>query len=503
METTNRTLTIGDNLPILRSLAANSVTMVYLDPPFNSNRNYTAEPGTKAAGASFTDKWSPDDVHPAWIDEIKQKSPSARAVIETSRQTANIRMEAYLTMIAIRLIEVKRLLNSEGALFLHCDSSASAYLKLLCDAIFGNNRFKNEIVWKRTTTHNDVRSKFGHITDSILFYGYRNIHIEQVAIPYDPEYIRQIYNKKDERGLYARTELKVNGLKDGYSYYYHKHYATWRYPMEKMQQLEAEGRICLPTEENRVPYLKRYLADMKGKLPMNLWDDISLVKGKEKNGYKTQKPLALLKRMINATTSPGDMVLDPFMGSGTTLVAAEQLNRAWFGIDISPQAGEVAAMRLKDECDLIENKDEEFLAIINDENNERDYEALVSNWKDLEFELKTNLDEMNSTQHEMEKILKNNQILELANNIIEELLHESSFDVLVDWIWSEPFYSPLRRTSGLYETQPIIRTTLHIDQSITFEESSEFIRLFGERIYSKIGVLGTYICISILSRYNF
>ena len=354
MEISNRTLAIGDNLSIMRELEPDSVMMVYLDPPFNSNRVYTAESGTKAEGASFNDKWTHDDVVPAWIDEIRQKSPSSWTTIETSKQTAGINMASYLTMMAVRLIEIKRLLSSEGAMFLHCDSSASAYLKVLCDSIFGCNKFKNDLVWKRSTTHNNVTRKFGRITDKILFYGYRNIFFSQIVIPYDSEYIRKKYNHKDARGLYAHGDLCAKGLKGGYSYEFRGYYATWRYSREKLLQLESEDRICYANDRSRLPYLKRYLSDMKGKIPMDLWDDIPLVtmNSSEHTGYKTQKPLALLKRMILATTSPGDMVLDPFMGSGTTLVAAEQLEREWFGIDISEQAGEVAAMRLKDECDL-------------------------------------------------------------------------------------------------------------------------------------------------------
>lgn len=356
MEISNRRIAIGDNLPILRSMENNSIKMVYLDPPFNSKRNYTAPKGTKAEGASFKDTWNLCDIDPIWIDEINRQSPASSAVIDTSRQCAGAGMQSYLVMIAIRLIEIKRLLRPDGSMFLHCDSTAVAYLKMLCDAMFGIKHFKNDVIWQRSTTHNDARQCFGRITDTILFYGYRNLYTDNIRIPYDEKYIKSKYCFQDERGYYAPGDLTAHAGED-YRYEFHGHNRNWRYPRHRLIELEQDNRIHFPGKVNGLPCLKRYLHDMKGKLPTNLWSDIPLVKSTstEGTGYPTQKPVRLMERLILATTEPGDMVLDPFMGSGTTLIAAEQLKRQWFGIDLNPIAGNVTATRLREDCGLIES----------------------------------------------------------------------------------------------------------------------------------------------------
>ena len=347
----NRTIFEGDNLEILRGVNSDSVDLIYLDPPFNSNRTYSAPIGSEAAGASFKDAWTLDDIDEAWHGEIGEREPGLYRVIDSAELSHGKGMKSYLIFMAVRLVEMKRVLKPEGSIYLHCDLTAVHYLKLVMDTIFGKNSFKNEIVWQRNSSHNDSK-KFGQVTDRILFWGTQNINGDAVRVPLNEEHVKKSYRYRDKDGQYTADNLSAKGLSGGgYEYNFHGHIGPWRYPEKRMLELEEEGRIHIPKKINGVPRLKRYLKENKGQVPTNVWTDIPVIgsRSKERTGYPTQKPLALLERIIKASTNEGDIVLDPFCGCATTCVASEKLNRQWVGIDLSSLAVKLVKERLSRE----------------------------------------------------------------------------------------------------------------------------------------------------------
>jgi len=260
-------------------------------------------------------------------------------------------MMAYLTMMCIRLVELRRTLKDTGSIYLHCDTTASHYLKILLDAIFGFNNFKNEIIWKRTAAHSDP-NKFGRIHDVILFYSRSDNNIWNTTyMPYDPEYIETYYRYADENGkkFLSRT-LDAPGRGNSGQYEWKgKHPAKgrmWAYTKDNMERLEKEGRIFYT--RNGYPRLKQFLDDMPGMPIQSIWTDILNLRSwhTEAIGYDTQKPLALLERIIQSSSNEGDIILDPFCGCGTAIIAAQKLNRKWIGIDITHLAIGVMKWRL-------------------------------------------------------------------------------------------------------------------------------------------------------------
>ena len=346
--------------------------MVYADPPFNSNRNCAAPIGSKAAGAMFRDTWTLNDIDKAWSGEIRGMMPAVSAIIETAGLSAGSGMQSYLTMMAVRLIEIRRILRSTGMMYLHCDTTAGAYLRVLCDTIFGYGQCRNELEWKRTSAHSRAR-RFGPVHDRILLYsrsdGYRWRKVYQ---PYDAEYVDKIYRHKDEHGEhYCTDNLTAAGLREGSSEPWRdadpstkgRHWAIPRtFPgadkipkgtREALDYLDSIGRIHWP-KNGGMPRFIRYLSDMPGMTAQDMITDISPIgsSAKERTGYPTQKPLALLRRFIEASTEPGDMVLDPFCGCATALVASEGLGRQWIGIDVSSVAVKLVHDRMRDELGL-------------------------------------------------------------------------------------------------------------------------------------------------------
>ena len=196
----NRTLWTGDNLPIMRGMNSESVDLIYLDPPFNSNRDYAAPIGSEAAGAAFKDTWSLSDVDEAWHGEIADRQPALYAIIDAAGLSHGKGMKSYLIMMAVRLLEMKRLLKPTGSIYLHCDPTASHYLKMLMDSVFGAARFRCEVTWKRTNTHNDSRHSFPNVADVILFYGMPNASFQPVYEPHSPEYVAKFYRHDDGDG---------------------------------------------------------------------------------------------------------------------------------------------------------------------------------------------------------------------------------------------------------------------------------------------------------------
>ena len=348
----DKTVWTGDNLDILRGLNSASVDLIYLDPPFNSNRNYAAPVGSAAAGAAFKDTWALSDLDVAWMGLIADEQPALYQALAAAGLTHGKGMQSYLCMMAVRLLEMRRVLKDTGSIYLHCDPTASHYLKLLLDSIYGAGSFMAEITWKRASAHNDSQT-FGSVADNILCYG-SSINVDAVRVPLDPDYVAQFYrhNDNDGKGPYTLGDIASPNPRPNLMYEWRGYEPPpkgWRYSQETMAQLDAEGRIWYPDSRQNRPRRKRYLSENPGQIPGNIWTDIPPIAthSKERIGYPTQKPLALLERIIGASSNPGDVMLDPFCGCATACVAAEQLGRRWIGIDISPKAVELVNMRLR------------------------------------------------------------------------------------------------------------------------------------------------------------
>ena len=382
----DKTIWTGDNLDILRGMNSATVDLIYLDPPFNSNKNYEAPVGSKAAGAAFKDTWTLSDLDVAWIGLVAEEQPAVAYMIDAAGRTHGKGMQSYLCMMAVRLLEMRRVLKPTGSIYLHCDPFASHYLKQLMDAVFGARLFKAEITWQRTPAHSDSRT-FGNVCDKILFYSASPIHADAIRVPLSPKYVKSHYSFSDKRGRYRTDNLTGPGLSGGESGQRWQDYdpsdigRCWSVPktgkyakwidsniipgylkidsvLERLDALEQAGML-VHTDKASVPQLKRYLDASPGQVPSNNWTDISAVnsQAKERTGYPTQKPLKLLERIIAASSNPGDMVLDPFCGCATACVAAQNLGRRWVGIDISQKAVELVNTRLKDLMgDLFHNR---------------------------------------------------------------------------------------------------------------------------------------------------
>ena len=274
-------------------------------------------------------------------------------------------MQSYLTMMAVRLLEMRRILKPSGSIYLHCDPTASHYLKLVMDCVLGQGNFRNHIAWLRTKTHNDARNGFPNLNDSLLFYGSsEQAEFRPVRIAHSPEYIRRYYRDDDAdgRGPYQLDNMASPNPRPNMMYEWRgfPHPAKgWRYEEPTMKRLDQEGRIHYPKhadgsfDHSRRPRLKRYLREQKGAILGDVWTDINPInsQAKERTGYPTQKPLALLERIINVSSNEDDVVFDPFCGCATTLVAAETLGRQWIGIDLSSLAVRLVLSRLQKAAD--------------------------------------------------------------------------------------------------------------------------------------------------------
>jgi adenine specific DNA methylase Mod len=348
----------GDNLDVLKEhIADSTVQLVYLDPPFNSKRDYNlifkSPKGEESAAQieAFLDTWHwSEQSEREFADILRQSNTQVSAIIESLRRfLGETDLMAYLVMMASRLLELYRVLKPEGSLYLHCDPVASHYLKILLDCVFTPKQFRNEITWKRTTSHNDS-SRFGANTDIILFYTKSNQFLfNTVYQAYDTEYLKRFRDPDSEGRLWTDDNLTAKGLSGGgYEYEYKGVTSLWRCPIETMQRLDKEGRLHFTSAGGiRV---KKYLDELPGLPCQSLWDDINPInsQSKERLGYPTQKPLALLERIIQASSNEGDIILDPFCGCGTAVHAAQKLGRAWIGIDITHLAISLIEKRLYD-----------------------------------------------------------------------------------------------------------------------------------------------------------
>lgn len=354
----------GDNLFILRNhIEDESIDLIYLDPPFNSNASYNVlfrESDGKSSDAqitAFEDTWHWDTATELAYMEVIQNPPRKLADLLQALHMFLGRndMMAYLTMMAIRLVELRRVLKPTGSIYLHCDPKASHYIKMLLDAIFGVDTYINEIIWKRTTSHGNVINKHGWIHDTIFFYSKSKEWIwNQQYTPYDQEYVDEFYNciepetgrRFQKDNLTAPMSRASKGQIYDWKGYKPGPSRCWVYAKEKMEELEKQGRLVY-SKTGGIRY-KRYLDEMPGVKTQDIWDDILLAKKSEFLGYPTQKPEALLERIINASSNEGDFVLDPFCGCGTTVAVAERLHRKWIGIDITHLAINLMKRRLKD-----------------------------------------------------------------------------------------------------------------------------------------------------------
>ena len=357
----NRTLFLEDNLPVLRGLDSDSIDLIATDPPFN--KGVPAFTGTTKAGENveFKDVWNwNDDVHVDWINDLRQRHPSLYNVIHYANTAAGDDMGAFLCWMAVRVLEMHRVLKDTGSLYLHCDQTASHYLKAMMDAIFGRKNFRNEIIWKRTTAKSNASRGLPVNDDRILRYSKGDASVwnaDAVRIPYDMDNLNEKtskkYRYKDSDGrLYRLDNLSAPAQDPSSNLTYEVMGVTrtWRWTRERMQKAIEDG-IVVQSRPGTVPSLKRFLDEQKGRMLSTVWTDINPLNSQaiERTGYPTQKPLALYKRMIEASSNPGDMVLDPFAGCATTCVAAEQLGRQWIGIDIREESGDVIRERLENE----------------------------------------------------------------------------------------------------------------------------------------------------------
>ena len=371
----DKTIWTGDNLDIMRGMNSECVDLIYLDPPFNSNQDYAAPVGSAAAGAAFKDTWALSDLDVAWLGLIADEQPATAQVLQTARLTHGKGMQSYLTMMAVRLMEMRRLLKPTGSIYLHCDPTASHYIKLLMDATFGQGNFRNELTWKRTSAHSDAR-RFASVSDRLLFYAGDGAtwHTQYLAL--GEGYVSRDYRYADDRGRFRVGDLTGPGVSSGesgepwrgydpgqsgrcWSVPKRGNYARWidenlipQYQgiegvHDRLDALESAGLV--DWTQNGYPRLKRYLAASLGEAVSDFVADIQNVnnRSKEHIGYPTQKPLALLDRIIKASSNEGDVVLDPFCGCATACVAADRLGRKWVGIDMSPKAVELVNMRLQ------------------------------------------------------------------------------------------------------------------------------------------------------------
>ena len=324
----NRTLFHGDNLAFLRAMNSESVDLIATDPPFNKGKDFHATPDSLAAGAKFQDRWSWErDVHEEWTDQITDDHPSLMEAIESARYAHSDGMGAYMCFMAVRLLAMHRVLKSTGSIYLHCDPTASHYLKAVMDAIFGWRNFRNEVVWAYNIGGRVSKRAYGRRHDTILFYSRTEAHIfnwDKVLIPWD-EKGKAKFRYQDEEG--RRYRLIGRFLKNS--------------------PIKGHRDISQKWEQTHPELVQRYYMKA-GKSQVDFWN-ISPINqvSPERVGFPTQKPLALYERIIKASSNEGDIVLDPFAGCVTTLVAAESLRRQWVGVDIWEGAHKLVVERMK------------------------------------------------------------------------------------------------------------------------------------------------------------
>ena len=300
----------------MKGMGADTVDLIYLDPPFNSKRMYRAPLGSKAAGQAFKDIWSPKDVERKWHAELAASHPALYEMLSWVKQTHSVPMWSYLMYMAVRLVEMERILKPTGSIYLHCDPTASHYLKMVMDAVFGRQQFRNEVVWRKYAGRkNNAKHKFSTQHDCIFFYAKPGHEFQGVFVPHSDKEVSRKYKHIDEDGRRYRL---------------------------------AWGRAYQLTGKQK----RLYLDESPGRAVGNLWveDGLQLnTSTKERTGWQTQKPIALLERILEASSKKGDVVFDPFCGCATAMVAAEKSGRQWIGCDLDEEAQEQTRDRIADE----------------------------------------------------------------------------------------------------------------------------------------------------------
>ena len=383
-QSADNVLYYGDNLDILqRYVKDECVDLVYLDPPFNSNASYNVlfaeKDGSRAASQieAFQDTWTwTQEAESVYADMALKGDHVAECLQAFRRFFGTSDMLAYLVMMAPRLVELRRVMKPTASIYLHCDPTASHYLKMLMDAVFGAWNFRNEIIWKRTSSHNRAK-RWGTVHDVLLFYTKSETFTwNRILQELDESYVKTFYRFSDERGRYRVSDLTGPGIRTGDSG------QPWRdvdpapkqrhwepppnralpewfvFPdgyegmsvRQRLDVLDEQGLIYWPTKRGGMPGFKRYLLESAGIAIQDVVTDIGPISARaaERLGYPTQKPEALLERIVKASSNEGDVVLDPFCGCGTTVAAAQKLNRRWMGIDITQLAINLIKTRLQD-----------------------------------------------------------------------------------------------------------------------------------------------------------
>ena len=393
----HRSVFEGDNLHVLRGMDSGSVDLIYLDPPFNSNKEYSAPIGSKAAGAAFKDAWTLSDVDLLEHNRLKLENETLYALIYAAGKAHSKGMFSYLMMMAPRLVEMRRVLRRTGSIYIHCDPAANAYLRMLCDAVFGPRRFRSEIVWRRTNAHSKTSTQYGPIHDTVLFYAMSGDSVFHPGTrPYSKAYIEDRFKQTDDRGRYQANYLTGPGVRAGESgdewggfdpTAAGRHWAIPRslrafLPNDgqgmgshaKLDCLNKQGFIVFPQKSGGQPMYKQYIGP--GVPYQDLWayqpntsgtlfdfdehidQDVKwLETERERTGFPTQKPLGVLDRILRTSSNEGDLVLDPFCGCATTMVSAELLDRKWCGIDLSSKAAELVVGRIQQNRSLFRFQD--------------------------------------------------------------------------------------------------------------------------------------------------
>lgn len=353
----------GDNLEILRRhVDTESVDLVYLDPPFKSNQDYNVlfaeQDGSRAAAQikAFEDTWQWDSsAAAAFHSTVEQGGKISEALQALRIILGESDMLAYLAMMAPRLVELRRVLKPSGSIYLHCDPTASHYLKILLDAIFEPQNFANEIVWKRTSAHSSAK-RYGPVHDVLLFYTKGDKYLwNRIYIKYAETYLKERFRSGGDRP-WKDADLTGSGVRHGETGLVWRGFDVtakgrhWAYPPSELDRMDAEGRIYWPKKQGGWPRERVWLDETSGVQLQDVWDDISPInsQAQERLGFPTQKPTALLERIITASSNEGAVVLDPFCGCGTTVEAAQKLARRWIGIDITHLAITLIKHRLKD-----------------------------------------------------------------------------------------------------------------------------------------------------------
>lgn len=361
----NRTIFCRDNIEVLRGIDSNTIDLVYLDPPFNKNKNFHAPIGSASEGASFKDTWGMADIKDEWHGLIADSYPLLYQFLDGMTNVGEKSNKYYLIYMGIRLLEIHRVLKDTGSMYLHCDGTMSHYLKILCDIIFGQKNYRNEIIWKRSTSQqkgSQFDSKtWARNTDTIFCYTKSNSFelktYRKLDDVVDSKFIENKFDLVDgkgrryyddsshiwrNKGMGERPNLcyKWRNFKNPFP-------SGWRLSKERLEEEYQKGNIVI--KENGKLQRRKYKEDYKGVPIGNLWDNINPVSKGEYIGYPTQKPLELLNRIIQASSNEGDIILDPFCGCATACISAELNNRQWIGIDVSKMAFHLVNERMKKE----------------------------------------------------------------------------------------------------------------------------------------------------------